>query len=78
MRLGAQRDLELIAEDQVLEREIPPRSNGSKERMQGKPKQFCWEATQSQRDTTACNSRRLARSRVAPSWTDFCRLTAPS
>jgi hypothetical protein len=40
MRVGAQRDLELMVEDQVLEREIPPRSNGSKERMEGKPKQF--------------------------------------
>ena len=40
MRGGAQRDLELMAEDQVLEREIPPRSNGSKERMEGKPKKF--------------------------------------
>ncbi len=29
--VGAQRDLELMAEDQVLEREIPTRSNGSNE-----------------------------------------------
>ena len=40
VRVGAQCDLELMAEDQVLEREIPPRSNGSKERMEGKPKKF--------------------------------------
>jgi hypothetical protein len=31
MRVGAQRDLELMAEDQVLEREISARSNGSDE-----------------------------------------------
>ena len=31
MRVGAQGDLELMAEDQVLEREIPARSNGSGE-----------------------------------------------
>jgi hypothetical protein len=31
MRIGAQRDLELMAEDQVLEREIPTRSNRSEE-----------------------------------------------
>jgi hypothetical protein len=31
MRVGTQRDLELMAEDQVLEREIPARSNGSNE-----------------------------------------------
>jgi len=33
MQVGAQRDLELMPENQVLEREIPPRSNGSKERV---------------------------------------------
>jgi hypothetical protein len=37
---GAQRDLNLMPEHQVLEREIPPRSNGSNERMEGKPEQF--------------------------------------
>jgi hypothetical protein len=36
MRVGAQRDLELMAEDQVLQREIPARSNGSGERTQHK------------------------------------------
>jgi hypothetical protein len=36
MRVGAQRDLELMAEDQVLEGEIPTRSNGSGERTQHK------------------------------------------
>ncbi len=40
MRVGAQRDLELMAEDQVLEREIATRSNGSDERPQHKEKQF--------------------------------------
>jgi hypothetical protein len=34
MRMGAQRDLELMAEDQVLEREIPARSHGRAERTQ--------------------------------------------
>jgi hypothetical protein len=29
MQVGAQRELELLAEDQVLEREIPARANGS-------------------------------------------------
>ncbi len=36
MRIGAQGDLELMAEDQVLEREIPTRSNGSDEGPQHK------------------------------------------
>ncbi len=36
MRIGAQRDLELMAEDQVLEREIPTRSNRSDERTERK------------------------------------------
>ncbi len=36
MRVGAQRDLELMAEDQVLEREIPARANRSDERPQHK------------------------------------------
>ena len=40
VRVGAQRDLELMPKDQVLEREIPPRANGRNERMKGKPKQF--------------------------------------
>jgi hypothetical protein len=38
MRVGAQRHLKLVAEDQVLEREIPARSNGSDERTQHKEK----------------------------------------
>ncbi len=38
MRVGAQRDLELMAEDQVLEREIPTRSNRSDEGPQHKEK----------------------------------------
>jgi len=33
-----QRDPERMVEDQILERVIPPRSNGSKEGMEGKPK----------------------------------------
>jgi hypothetical protein len=37
---GAQRHLKLMGEHQVLEREIPPRSNGSNERMEGNRKQF--------------------------------------
>jgi hypothetical protein len=36
MRIGSQRDLELMAEDQVLEREIPARSVGRAERTQHK------------------------------------------
>ncbi len=36
MRIGSQRDLELMAEDQVLEREIPTRSNRSDEGTQHK------------------------------------------
>jgi hypothetical protein len=32
MRVGAQGDLELMAEDQVLQREIPARANRSDER----------------------------------------------
>jgi hypothetical protein len=39
MRVGAQRDLEMMAEDQVFEREIPARSNGSGERTQHKEEQ---------------------------------------
>ena len=35
-RIGTQRDLKLMAEDQVLERAIPPRSNSSKERLEGR------------------------------------------
>ena len=35
-RVGAQRDLELMAEDQVLKREVPARSNGSDERTKHK------------------------------------------
>jgi hypothetical protein len=34
MRVGAQRDLELMAKDKVLEREIPARANRSDERPQ--------------------------------------------
>ncbi len=40
MRVGAQRDLELMPEDQVLEREIPPRSNGGDERPKHKEEEF--------------------------------------
>ncbi len=40
MRVGAQSDLELMAEDQVLEREIPARANGSNQRLTIEPKQF--------------------------------------
>ncbi len=40
MRVGAQRDLELMAEDQVLEREVPARANGSHESIESEPKQF--------------------------------------
>ncbi len=36
MRIGSQRDLELMAEDQVLEREVPTRSNRSDEGTQHK------------------------------------------
>ncbi len=36
MRVGAQRDLELMPEDQVLERQIPAGSNGSDERTKHK------------------------------------------
>jgi hypothetical protein len=38
MRIGSQRDLEPMAEDQVLEREVPPRSNRNDERPQHKEK----------------------------------------
>ncbi len=40
MRVGAQGDLELMPEDQVLEREIPARSNGTDERTKGKEEEF--------------------------------------
>jgi hypothetical protein len=40
MRVGAQGDLELMAEDQILEREIPARSNGSDERTKRKEEEF--------------------------------------
>ena len=40
MRIGSQRDLELMAEDQVLEGEIPTRSNRSNERPQHKEEEF--------------------------------------
>jgi hypothetical protein len=40
MRVRAQGDLELMAEDQVLEREIPARANGSDERTKHKVEEF--------------------------------------
>jgi hypothetical protein len=36
MRVAAQRDLELMAEDQALERQIPARSKGSNQRAKHK------------------------------------------
>jgi hypothetical protein len=40
MRIGSQRDLELMAEDEILEREFPTRSNRSDEHTQHKEEQF--------------------------------------
>jgi len=40
MRVGAQRDLELMAEDQVLEREVLARANDSNDSMETEPKKF--------------------------------------
>ncbi len=40
MPAGAQRDLELMAEDQVLEREIAARSNDGDERTKHKQEEF--------------------------------------
>jgi len=45
MRIGAQRDLELMAEDQVLEPEITARATGSDERPNHKQEQNRASAT---------------------------------
>ena len=39
-RVGAQRDLELVAEDQVLKGDIPTRPSGSKQGAKKKEKQL--------------------------------------
>ncbi len=40
MRVGAQRDLELVAEGEVLESDIPARSGGSNEGAKNQEKKF--------------------------------------
>ena len=40
MRVGAQRDLDLVAESEVLESDIPARSDGSNEGAKNQKKKF--------------------------------------